>query len=386
MIAPMRLVALLACTLAGCAASDGPAVPEVPGPEHATSQPPHAGPAGEPRPDLRADTLDLAFAGDVMFGRYVKDGFREIPAERHDPFRYVAALLDSDFTMVNLETPILRRPPKRSPYGTRFRFVTTKARAARLVGGNIDAVTLANNHAYDMRLAGVIETPQILDELGIRYVGAHRHDGAKLRAETIEVRGWRIGYVAATTERNEPHRDGGPELPHADRLALEAELVPVIAAARADHDLVIVVLHWGIEYEPAPADWQVSAARAFIDAGADAVVGHHPHVLQGIERYGDGIIAYSLGNLVFDNLRPTRRLHGILHLEFRRDGSCLAGATFHPTVGTSPRFTPKPAGDELDTIADRLRRLSTEAPLASTEWTVDGATLTAAGACASPQE
>jgi poly-gamma-glutamate synthesis protein (capsule biosynthesis protein) len=159
----------------------------------------------------------------------------------------------------------------------------------------------------------------------------------------------------------------------------------VVEAARAGHDLVIVVLHWGDEYEDAPQKWQVRAARAFVDAGADAVIAHHPHVLQGIERYGDGLIAYSIGNFVFDNLHGRKRLHGIVKLTFRRDGdrACLERGAFHPTVGTRPRFTPKPAGKEFDKVAERLRALSAQKPLRATEWTIDapGQRLLVEGGC-----
>jgi poly-gamma-glutamate synthesis protein (capsule biosynthesis protein) len=334
---------------------------------------------GAPPAPAAAETIDLAFAGDVMFGRFVKKGFRPIPADRHDLFLKVAPLLDSDFTMVNLETPILRKPPKLSPFGTRMRFVATPARVASLKAANIDAVTLANNHAYDMHHGGVIETPAVLDELGIRYVGAHRYEAPILRAETIEVKGWRLAYIAATTVRNRSQDPGEPELPFAEWNQLRKQVVPVIEAARADHDLVIVVVHWGTEYADAPDSWQIKAAHAFVDAGADAVIGSHPHVLQGMERYKGALIAYSLGNFLFDNLYGRKRLHGVLHLTFRRDGRCLAGATYLPTAGTHPFFTPVPArGKTFTAIADRLTSLSQ--PL-GTDWTVDGDTLVAPPVC-----
>lgn len=320
-----------------------------------------------------------------MFGRFIESGFREIPAEKHNPFEYVAELLDSDFTMVNLETPILRDPPAKSPYGHRMRFVTTPERVATLKANNIDAVTIANNHAFDMHAEGLRETPVILDELGLQYIGEHDKELPTLRAETIEVGGWKIGFIPATTERNWAEGRRGVFVPATTREGLEKALRPVVESARAGHDLVIVVLHWGDEYEDMPEKWQIRAARAFIDAGADAVVAHHPHVLQGIERYGDGLIAYSVGNFVFDNLHGRKRLHGILKLTFRRDGDagCLDQGAFHPTVGTRPRFTPKPAGKEFGTVAERLQTLSKQKPLRATEWTIDeaGERLLVTGTC-----
>jgi hypothetical protein len=372
----MQRAWLVAVGCAACAGSEARREPPVVPPVEAAL-------LDEPAPPAPAETLDLAFAGDVMFGRFVEGGFRAIEAERHDLFGQVAHLLASDFTMVNLETPVVRAPPRKSPWGTRMRFVTTPARVATLRRAGVHAVTLANNHAFDMHGAGLAETPVILEELGIRHVGANRAEPPLLRAETFEIAGWRVAYVAATTERNWMEGRAGVHVPHAERRQLQEALVPVIAAARPDHDLVIAVLHWGSEYKDAPDRWQVRAARAFIDAGADAVVAHHPHVLQGIERYRDGVIAYSLGNFVFDNLHGLKRLHGILHLVFRRAGSrrCLDHAVFHPTVGTRPHYAPRPAGKELGKVADRLRTLSRQRPLTPTTWRLEGERLVVDGAC-----
>jgi poly-gamma-glutamate synthesis protein (capsule biosynthesis protein) len=349
------------------APAPGPApAADAPAP-HAIAAPSHdAGAHDTPPPaDARAETLHLAFAGDVMFGRFIEGGFRPIEAEEDDPFDQVAHLLDSDFTMVNLETPIMREPLKKSPWGTRMRFVTSMERVATLARNNVDAVTIANNHAFDVHHKGLRETPQILDDLGLRYIGAHRRDLPKHRAETIEVNGWKIAFIPATTEANWEEKRKDILVPHAPRDKVGEALVPVVKAARPDHDLVIVVLHWGEEYKDEPARWQVKAARAYIDAGADAVIAHHPHVLQGIERYKHGLIAYSLGNFLFDNLGSNRKWSGILHLHFRRDGACLERAAFDPTIGTRPRFHPAPAGKAWDTVAGRIQRLSAKKPRAS---------------------
>ncbi len=339
-----------------------------------------------PPPDLRAATLELAFAGDVMFGRYKRKGLLPIRAEQIDVWKYTRDLLDSDLTLVNLETPILRAPPKRSPYGTRLRFVATPARVATLRAANIDAVTLANNHADDMHAAGVAQTAAVLAEQGLHAVGAARAEPPLLRVETLAAAGWSIGFIAVTQLRNVAPRAGEPQVPYADQDALQAAIEPLVREARADHDLVIVVVHWGLEYEDEPRAWMVAAGRAWIDAGADAVIGHHPHVLQGIERHGDGVIAYSLGNLLFDN--PHRKVvqTGVLRLRFRRDGTCLDEARLHPVKITGPQFAPRPAKPrDFRKISRRLRTLSTTAPLQTT-WAVDGDALTVAGACPAGSE
>jgi hypothetical protein len=170
-------------------------------------------------------------------------------------------------------------------------------------------------------------------------------------------------------------------LAHRDDLAA---LCADVAQARREADLVIVSLHWGIHFVPAViADYQREVAHAAIDAGAELILGHHAHILKGVELYRGKAIFYSLGNLLFDNLHSTKRLHGILHLHFRKEGSCLDRAVYFPTVTVRPRFTPKPAGKEFEAVATRLQTLSTEAPLLATPWTVDDKTdsLTAQGAC-----
>ena len=339
-----------------------------------------------PAPEPRAPAIELTFAGDVMFGRFVDGGFRPIRAERHDPFRGVAAVIKSDLAMVNLETPVMKKPPRKSKYGTRMRFVAPPSRVATLPRNGITAVTIANNHYWDMHRAGAIETPAVLAELGVTAVGATRHQDPLFRVETVVVKGWRIGFVAAAAVCNTEWSHAFPRLPFAEPEVFARAVAPVVREARADHDLVIAVFHWGEEYEDVPDVWQVKAAHAIIDAGADAVIGHHPHVLQGIERYKHGVIAYSLGNFLFDNTYTTRRWSGVLRLRFERgggggDAACLAAPTFHPLVVVPrPHHHPTVArGRNFKAVSSRLIKLS---KVRKTRWTVDGERLVTPGACA----
>ena len=350
-----------------------------------------ANPSTEPAPAAadRSEAIELTFAGDVMFGRFVPGGFRPIRAERQDPFKRVAPLMKSDLAMVNLETPVMRKPPKESKYGTRMRFVAPPKRVKTLPKNGITAVTLANNHYWDMHKAGVLETPTILAELGITAVGATRHEDPLFRVETVTVRGWKIGFVAAAAVCNTEWATKHPKLPYAEPPDFARQVEPVIRAARKDHDLVIATFHWGEEYEDAPAGWQVRAARRMIDAGADAVIGHHPHVLQGIERYKHGVIAYSLGNFLFDNTYTTRRWSGVLRLRFERPkagggAACLEKPVFHPVVVTrDPFLHPSPArGKNFKAVAARIAKLSKLRKLGGgTRWTVEGDRLVTQGAC-----
>jgi poly-gamma-glutamate synthesis protein (capsule biosynthesis protein) len=324
--------------------------------------------------------IELTFMGDIIFGGLFNDKWSPSDAENHDPLAEVAALMKSDLALANLETTVLDEIPKMT--GTK-RFVATPAQVALLPKNGINAVTLANNHINDVDGPGVAVTADNVRATGLLVIGAPREEAPLFRVETIEVRGWKIGFIAATTKLNRHQKKTDPQVPFVkDPLDLKDLLLPVIAAAKLDHDLVIHVLHWGVQYQDQPEDWQVEAAHAFIDAGAAAVIGHHPHVLQGIERYKDGLIAYSLGNYVFQNGESPPRYTGILRVGYTRASRCLDLALFHPAViKRQPVHHPIPAtGTELAEIDKRLLKLSKAKPLATT-WTADGDHFVTTPAC-----
>jgi poly-gamma-glutamate capsule biosynthesis protein CapA/YwtB (metallophosphatase superfamily) len=334
-------------------------------------------------PPARADdALTLAFVGDVMFGRYVPGGLAPIAAEQHDPFAAVAEVVTAaDLAFANLETPVLATPDPVSRWGTRMRFVATPARLATLAGAGFDVVSLANNHHYDQRARGVAETPGHVAAVGLTAIGAARRR-APVRVETLAQGGWRLGVVAVTAVRNGDPRPG-PQLPYVEQHRLVKVVAPLVRRARADHDLVVVVVHWGREYADAPSAAQVAIAHRLIDAGADALIGSHPHELQAIERYREGVIAYSLGNFLFDNARPVQRDGGVLGLRFERRGgvACLAAARFTPTT-----IAPGPAAFHAELALDargdagraRLTALSADR---ATTWTADAGALVTDGGC-----
>lgn len=336
--------------------------------------------AEEPRP-----SLELTFVGDVIFGSYRQHGYRPFYRAGDNPLSAVAPLLRADLAVANLETPLIDEDemPPESPVRTPFRFGAPAGSAALLRAAGITAVSLANNHAYDLGLAGLLRTPAILRQAGVTPLGAATLPQA-LRVETIEAAGWRVGFVAVSTHRNVHPRRGEPLLPYAQTHELPLRLGPVLREARARHDLLAVVVHWGQEYEDGPSGSQRRAAHALIDAGADLVIGHHPHVLQGIERHGRGLIAYSLGNFVFPSAAQIPRQTGVLRLRYLRDGRCLERAAFHPVlIQGRPLLRPVPArGKHAERVRVRLRALSAGL---DTAWEEDGPDLIARdAACAAP--
>ena len=326
-----------------------------------------------------ARSIELSFVGDVVLGRYRgEDGeqtFREMAPPDADPLRAVAGLLAADVVVGNLESPVRYEAPAHPTVPRRFAFGASAAHLSQLVRGGFTVMSLANNHAFDLGVDGQLEGPAALAELGIAAIGASRTDAPLLRVETVEVEGWRVGFMAFSTLTNHPGVRGGPRLPLVTRGQIREQALPLLAAARDDHDLLIVVVHWGTEYAEEVRQANRLVARALLDGGVDLLVGHHPHVLQAVElhRSGeadaarDGLIAYSMGNFMFPRGDVPPALSAVLRVRFGRCPSAasepairLSEAPLHPVfVTASPAWAPTPAqGHRAQQVRARLTRLS----------------------------
>lgn len=252
-------------------------------------------------PSLPEDSTSvvLRFAGDCMLaGSYAADVGEDI----HRAFSASTLIREADLAVVNLENPVTVRGT-RVPKPFNFRMHPRFLRVITEAG--IDVVSLANNHVYDYGAEGLFDTISYLDSAGIGHVGAGRTRDEARRPVRRFLKGREVGILAYYGGGEAPRAGGnkpgvaGRDLP---------SVVTDIRALKATNDsiFVIVVLHWGTELAAVPDRSQQEFGRAVIDAGADAVIGHHPHVLQGIERYGRGVIVYSLGNYIFGgNSRST---------------------------------------------------------------------------------
>ena len=200
----------------------------------------------------------------------------------------------------------------------------------------MDVVSTANNHARDQGSHGVEFT---LDWLGRHHIAA-AGTGASAEAAhagtVIERNGVRFGFLAYTYDQsNGNHSDTDDRVAVMDIARMRDDVARLAARAEA----IIVSMHAGAEYAPKSNAQQTAFARAAIDAGARVVVGHHPHVTQPWERYGEGVIFYSLGNLVFDQFQRVETQRGAL-ADLVFEGPRLARAELVPVeiVGTAPRL------------------------------------------------
>jgi poly-gamma-glutamate capsule biosynthesis protein CapA/YwtB (metallophosphatase superfamily) len=273
-------------------------------------------------------------------------------------FAKVRPLLETaQVAFVNLESPL-------SEQGTpdphkEYTFLGRPALADGLTSAGIDVVSLANNHAVDYGPAALLDTIRLLDDAGVNHAGAGA-DAQAARAPALLITPAGIVAVLAFTEIIHPgfpatsDRPGiNPTTPDRKRLLAD------ISAAKEKADFVIVSFHWGTEYTGRANQDQRRLAHQAIDAGADLILGHHPHVIQGLELYKDRLIAYSMGDFVWDhNSRETGETF-VLHVALTADGPPTFDAT--PVYLDEATGVPAPVtGREAETILSRLTRLSAD--------------------------
>lgn len=261
-----------------------------------------------------AEPLRLIFAGDIM----LDDGPGRVIASGRDPLAPFAALLaDADYRIGNLECPIatVGQPQESKIYSFR-----ASPAALNTLKGRFDALAVANNHSGDYGVAAFQETLKRVRQAGIVPFGGGANLQAAHQPLWIQRKGLRVA-VLAYNEFKPRAFAAGPNWPGV-AWSEDADVVADIRSARAaGADLVIPFMHWGWEREPDPSARQRRLARTMIDAGADVVVGGHPHVTQGAEYYKGKLIVYSLGNFVFDGFDLPAARHGwVLRLTLDRNG------------------------------------------------------------------
>jgi poly-gamma-glutamate synthesis protein (capsule biosynthesis protein) len=266
----------------------------------------------------------VTFLGDVSPGRSMEAQLaRYGPAH---PWEGLAPLLQgADLAVANLESLLTTRG---QPMDKDYLIRAHPQWGRMLAEGGLDLVTLANNHAFDFGRDALDQTLDTLAELGIETVGVGTaaEPGLAHRPAVYTLNGVRVAMLGYLADR----WNGSEDVPATDRLAwAQVEAVQNdVRQARQQADVVIVQLHAGTEYEVEPSPDQVEVAHVAIHAGADLVVGHHAHVTQTVERYGDGLIVYGLGGAVFDIPRPAAMSGHLLRVLVSRDG--LAQAELWP--------------------------------------------------------
>lgn len=285
------------------------------------------------------DTLRIVHVGDMNFARGLARGFL-LAGRSAEVFAGVRdALRGADIALGNLESVLLDRGDYADPPMTMV-FAGPKEGAALLRHAGFAAVATATNHAWDHRRAGLLESLAHLDSAGVAHTGTGPALDDAWRPAILRRKGWTVAVFSLTRIFNHPSMSviGTP----AECCVAWADTVRFRRAARAARDslgadLVLVSVHQGLEYRPVPRREDVAVLRGLVRAGADAVIGHHPHVPQGIEWVDGKPIIYSLGNFVFLQNSPWTRSG--LWAEFTVVPGRPPRLTVRPIVaGNTPRF------------------------------------------------
>jgi len=273
-------------------------------------------------------STSLIFGGDAMLSRVV--GQKMVKYGNFSwPFEKIKDILSSaDISAINLESPFtLGAKSYLVPTGS-FSFNADPQTLAGLSAAGIDLVTLANNHFANQGQKGMRDTFSLLAGAGIGYVGAGNNDQEAHQEVVIEKNGIKFAFLGY----------GYPNdysVATADRAGIATmSLPPAIADVkriREQADVVVVMIHDGVEYTNIPTSHQKEFARAMIDSGADLIIGHHPHWVQQIEVYKGKPIVYSLGNLVFDQMWSQETREGAL-VRVTFSGDRLGQLEFLPIV------------------------------------------------------
>lgn len=258
--------------------------------------------------------IELVAVGDVMLARGVNEKIKEFGPNH--PFEEVQQVMSkADIAFCNLESAI---SPSASGKFEDCNFCIKPGDAEGLSFAGFDVVSLANNHMFDCEKKGILTTMEFLNNQKIKFAGAGKTSLGALRPVIFDVKNIRVGFLAfcaypmswISLEEDDP----------AIAFYQSNRAIEAVKKLKKKADVVVVSLHWGDEYFKKPNSSQVDIGRELIDAGADLILGHHPHVLQAIEEYGDGMIVYSLGNFVFDQRKAGTKRSIIFKAKLSRDG------------------------------------------------------------------
>jgi poly-gamma-glutamate synthesis protein (capsule biosynthesis protein) len=322
-------------------------------------------------------TVEINLLGDLYFSR--KDPTTLLTY-------YKDSLSGADLTIGNLEIPLADRGTPSKKWATAKNMRSSPAAIAALTGAGFDAVSLANNHLMDWGGEALAQTLEVLDTAGIAHTGAGMNRGAAFKPAIFDRKGVKIGFLAFTSVFWPEGYAAGPSTPGMATVSVKTtydtelfaveqpgtpaivrnaidqtdltEAIAAIKALRPLVDVLIVSWHWGVAHGYGKlVEYQVELGHAAVDAGADIVFGHHPHVIEPIELYKRGIIAYSLGNGIWDAHKSDR--HAML-LKCTVDSSGLKRARIVPTWGTTrwEQQSLLPTSAEGEAVIRRLTKMS----------------------------
>lgn len=299
--------------------------------------------------EISEGDFTMFFTGDIMLEnsltKYDEQGINGLISEYLEE-----EMVSADMTVINHEFPFSTRgeqaPDKQFTFRVNPRYVSA------LQDMGVDVASLANNHALDFGQDALLDTFTTLDDAGIPYVGAGETKERAEEAIYVEANGRKVGVLSASRVIPVHTWNITSSQPGLFCTYDSTRLVERIKEIETECDYVVVFVHWGIERETYPEEYQRELAKQYIDAGADLVVGNHAHVPQGIEYYNGVPIVYCLGNYIFNpNMVDTYALKVVWDVEGNTQLQIIP-------VGTSNSLTSELTGEDKQTFYDYLESIS----------------------------
>ncbi|MDF2672021.1 MAG: hypothetical protein K0R09_286 [Clostridiales bacterium] len=305
------------------------------------------------RGQMKSEVI-ISFTGDILLDRDVRK--KILQEGKEYPYEYAKDILNkSDIVYGNLECPLLNEgTPTIKRRELIFKGDESNSIVLKEAGYSI--LNLANNHAMDYGSDGLLNTINVLKDSSIKWLGGGTDNESSHKPVFISKNGIKVGFLGYSIFPPEGYvyLEDKPDIARYSK-----RLTPVdIKKAKSQCDFLVVTFHWGKEFSYYPSDLQRSAAHLAINSGCDMVIGHHPHVLQGIENYRGKSIFYSLGNFIFDKQVPPGTDESII-LNIRIDRNGVVDSEIIPV--RIKNCQPMPVyGEDAEYILDRIKLYSKE--------------------------
>ena len=279
--------------------------------------------------NIKKSYVTLTAVGDIMLGNFHPGiGVRSILQKNNfSLFKHIKNILKSDLTFGNIETVLSNLNQKSTYKNLMLRGLPTFTKRLKKAGFNI--VNVANNHLQEYGEEAALDSINNLKKEGFKIIGID-----KLQPQIITVKNIKFAFLGYSLHPEQSicnkiiYSQGNTEKIKTDIIRIKKQV-----------DYLIISLHWGYEYIETPSEKQILFAHQIIDSGADIILGHHPHVLQNIERYKNGIIAYSLGNFISD-MHPTKTKKSII-LKIKFSKNQTKNVDIVP-IQSNKNYQPKP--------------------------------------------